>query len=103
MSDTRTLEEFDRAQPLNTDAREQIKKLIPPGAELVEGDFADDEKWRVTYPETIGATGTIDVELDSPVIGNCHGCGGEIREHEPRVEDKRGLHHDGCYVQPKKR
>jgi hypothetical protein len=89
------LSDFDRSSPLDAAARRTISKLLPNGAELVEGDFADDEKWRI-----VNATETEVGEIDTPVVGSCHVCGGKIREHEPRVTDTRGVHHDGCYVQP---
>lgn len=94
-----TLTDFDRAHELDAAMRKQLVRILPTGAELVEGDFAEDEKWRIVQPEQ-AAPDPYTQEQDTPVIGKCHVCRGEIREHEPRIEDDRGLHHEGCYEQP---
>jgi hypothetical protein len=104
MSDKRdpmaeALEGIDRAAELDTDTRKRIRRALPDGAELVEGDFADDEKWRIvqTVEQPVEHTPP-PPEVEYPIIGECVDCGEPIHEGEARVEDASGLWHPAHYT-----
>jgi hypothetical protein len=89
---------LDRSTELDAAQGAEIEEALPVGMELVQGDFADDEKWRIVQT----AEQPVDdapppPAIDSPVIGECKSCGEQIREGEARVEDGRGLFHPEHY------
>lgn len=95
-----------RDRDLTADERKAVKRHLAAGQELVEGDFAEDEKWRIVETEpradAIRLSVAIDVDpLDpAPNIGNCEECGKPVNERDNRVEDKRGIFHGSCYTAP---
>lgn len=90
--------ELNRAVELTAGERKRLAKALPDGYELVEGDFADDEKWRVVAPAP-APDAPAEPEGDPVHIADCEQCGQPIHEHEARVEDARGLWHPEHYEQ----